>query len=48
MGAHPPQRLLEAPLAVVLEVLAEPLLELARGDPAPVPVVEELVLQPAE
>ena len=48
VGAHPPQRVLETPLAVVLEVLAEPLLELARGDPAPVPMVEELVLQPAE
>lgn len=33
-------------MGLVLEVLAEPSPELVQGHPAPVPVVEELVLQP--
>lgn len=46
--AHPAERLLEAVLVIVAQIRLEPLDELLRRDPRPVPVVEELVLEPSE
>ena len=46
--AHPAQRLLRALLVIVAEPRVEAGHELLGGDPAPVPAVEELALEPAE
>ena len=47
-GAHPAERLLLAALVVEADVLVQQLHERLHGDAAPVPMVEELVLQAAE
>ena len=47
VGAHPSRRLLEVPLAAVIEAHVEAFLELIQGDRVSASVAEELVLQPA-
>ena len=48
VGAQPPERSLDPPLAIVLQVGVELRHELASAHARPVPEVEELVLQPAD
>ena len=46
--AQPPERALDPPRAIVPQVGVQPLGELRERDALPVPVVEELVLEPPE